>query len=147
MTSLCPNLFSSKPETDADDDKTLKSKFFNLFKTLKSHFFLIIKFLPYLWPKGKYDIQLRVVLSLTFLLISKSIGLATPFAYKAAVDTLGVRGEISFPWLVILLYGLGKMGDILFKNLVDTSFVAVTQNALKDANLETCKNFFFLNIH
>eukprot|EP01080_Neovahlkampfia_damariscottae_P009771 gene9771-2098_t len=147
MTSLCPKLFSSKPETDEYDDKTLKSKFFNLLKTLKSHFFLIIKFLPYLWPKGKYDIQLRVVLSLAFLGISKAIGLATPFAYKSAVDTLGVRGDISFPWIAILLYGLGKMGDILFKNLVDTSFVAVTQNALKDANLETFEHLYHLSLN
>jgi ATP-binding cassette, subfamily B, heavy metal transporter len=145
--NLCSRIFpcwssnSMERIEDENDDKTIKSKVKNFFKTLKSHFWLIIKFLPYLWPRGKYVIQFRVLLSLSFLFISKLLGLATPFALKSAVDQLGVKGA-SLPWIAVLLYGLGKMGGTLFQNLVDTSFVAVTQNALKDASLETCKISF-----
>ena len=47
--------------------------------------------LPYLWPAGRFDLKLRVVLALLCLVLAKVITVLTPFAYKYAVDALTGR--------------------------------------------------------
>ena len=48
----------------------------------------IRKVAPYLWPEGRPRLKVQVVLALAALVVSKLIAVATPFFYKAAVDTL-----------------------------------------------------------
>jgi ATP-binding cassette, subfamily B, heavy metal transporter len=104
------------------------SKLFLQYQILK-------KFFPYLWPSGKWDIKFRIIISFLFLFASKGVDLATPFAYKAIVDHLTSKTEpLTIPWLVIILYGFGKLFGNALSNLVDSTFLPVTQNALKGEN-------------
>ena len=49
--------------------------------------------LPYLWPAGRVDLKLRVVLALIALVLAKVITVLTPFFYKYAVDGLTPRSR------------------------------------------------------
>ena len=48
---------------------------------------------PYLWPAGRRDLRLRVVLAVILLLLSKIVTVYVPFLYKAAVDSLGPQAS------------------------------------------------------
>lgn len=61
-------IFNYLPPMETVDKNSLRYK-------LKSHYELLKKFFPYLWPKGKYNIQFRVVVSILFLFLSKGIGI------------------------------------------------------------------------
>ena len=37
--------------------------------------------LPYLWPKGRGDIKLRVILSMIALIVGEILGVMAPFFY------------------------------------------------------------------
>lgn len=62
---------------------------------------------------GKWGLRIRVILSLSCLLIAKIISTLTPFAYKSAVDTLSAS-KFTFPIVAILLYAAGRfVGGLL----------------------------------
>lgn len=65
----------------------------------------IIRVAPYLWPKDRMDIRLRVVGSLLFLILSKFLSIYSPFLYGAAVDALSEGG--------MPLFALGAVGLIV----------------------------------
>ena len=65
----------------------------------------IMRVAPYLWPKDRIDIRLRVVGSLLFLILSKVLSIYSPFLYGAAVDSLS---DGCMP-----LFALGAFGLIL----------------------------------
>eukprot|EP01080_Neovahlkampfia_damariscottae_P002663 gene2663-3859_t len=117
----------------------------NWFTKLSLQFLILKKFFPYLWPNGKWDIKLRIIISFIFLFASKGVGLAVPFCYKAAVDQLTIKNaKLSIPWISILLFGLGKLIGNALSNLVDSTFLPVTQNALKEISVETFQHLYEL---
>ena len=60
--------------------------------------------LPYLWPAGRFDLKLRVVLALLCLVLAKVVTVLTPFAYKYAVDALtGAQSTQSAQAAAVLL--------------------------------------------
>ncbi|KAB2878840.1 MAG: ABC transporter ATP-binding protein/permease [Albidovulum sp.] len=103
---------------------------------------------PYLWPEGEGWVKRRVVLSLLALLTAKIVSVATPFLYKAAVDSL--TGEARADTFLLALgavaltvaYGVARVGSIGFNELRDVIFVRVGQRALRKLALET-----FTHIH
>ena len=105
----------------------------------------IMRVAPYLWPKDRMDIRLRVVGSLLFLILSKVLSIYSPFLYGAAVDALSDGG--------MPLFALGAVGLIVayggarillrgFEQLRDVVFAVVGQRALRRLALET-----FVHIH
>ena len=46
------------------------------------------RFLPYLWPKDRTDLRIRIVVAMVLVLIAKGATLALPYAYRAAVDAM-----------------------------------------------------------
>ena len=46
------------------------------------------EFAPYIWPAGRPDLRMRVVMALLALIVAKAITLMVPIAYKAVVDLL-----------------------------------------------------------
>ena len=103
---------------------------------------------PYLWPEGESWVKRRVVLSLLALITAKIVSVATPFLYKAAVDSLA--GEARDDTFLLALgavaltaaYGVARVGSIGFNELRDVIFVRVGQRALRKLALET-----FTHIH
>ena len=108
----------------------------------------IRKVAPYLWPEGRPRLKVQVVLALAALVVSKLIAVATPFFYKAAVDTLS-GDEVSNAMMlalgaigVTIAYGVARLMTVGFQQLRDALFAAVGQRALRQLALET-----FTHIH
>jgi len=108
----------------------------------------IIRVVPYLWPRDQAWVKRRVVFALIALVLARLVSVATPFFYKAAVDSLAgeQRGE---GWLLAygavgltVAYGLARLGATAFSELRDAIFVRVGQRALRQLALET-----FTHIH
>ncbi len=108
----------------------------------------IRKVAPYLWPEGKTRLKVQVVLALAALVVSKLIAVATPFFYKAAVDTLSGDAVSNAMMLalgaigVTIAYGMARLMTVGFQQLRDALFAAVGQRALRQLALET-----FTHIH
>jgi len=97
---------------------------------------------PYVWPKDRAELRLRVALAFVALIIAKVITVITPLAYKAAVDQLtGQNGDpaavvgqnmlLATPIMLIVAYGLGRVMMIAFNQLRDILFVNVGQHAVR----------------
>ena len=54
----------------------------------EAHHAILKHLLPFVWPKGRPDLRLRLVLAGIALVAAKAVTIAMPLAYKAAVDTL-----------------------------------------------------------
>src|ERR1700741_1223621 len=52
------------------------------------HLTVLRELAPYIWPAGRPDLRMRVVMALVALIIAKAITLMVPIAYKAVVDLL-----------------------------------------------------------
>ena len=103
---------------------------------------------PYLWPKGERTLKLRVIIALLLLVAAKVATVYTPFFYKNAVDALATPDEAlaSIPFLLIISYGLGRLGSIVFGELRDLSFIAVSQSALRRLAVTTFEHLHNLSL-
>ncbi len=48
----------------------------------------LLQLMPYLWPAGRADLKLRVVISNLLLILTPIVTVATPYFFKLAVDEL-----------------------------------------------------------
>ncbi|QYX56413.1 ABC transporter ATP-binding protein/permease [Roseovarius sp. SCSIO 43702] len=103
---------------------------------------------PYLWPEGEPGIKARVIFALITLVVAKLIAVATPFFYKAAVDSLSGEGQ-SAAWMLgagavglTVAYGVARLMNVGFQQLRDAVFAKVAQRALRKLALRT-----FTHIH
>src|SRR4051794_13432283 len=70
----------------------------------------------YMWPTGRPDLKLRVILAIAALLVSKVATTLVPFAYKGIIDGLGKAGQgnlplvmgIAVPVVLVVAYGIGN---------------------------------------
>ncbi len=117
-------------------------------KAPKSGWRTIKRVAPYLWPAEHPWVKYRVVLAMLALVLSKAISVATPFLYKAAVDTLS--GDVTdAAWMLgfgavglTVAYGMARLMTNGFQQLRDAVFARVGQRALRQLALET-----FTHIH
>jgi ATP-binding cassette subfamily B protein len=110
--------------------------------------------LPYLWPKGRSDIKLRVILSMAALIVGEILGVMAPFFYKAAVD--GLAPDAAADQTVYLLtagaigltvaYGVMRLLSVGFSQLRDVIFARVGQRALRQLALETFQHMHRLSL-
>src|SRR5690554_6099906 len=52
------------------------------------HWTVLRGLLPYVWPKGRPDLRLRVVLAFAVLVLAKVVTIAVPIFFKEATDLL-----------------------------------------------------------
>lgn len=106
--------------------------------------------MPYLWPKESPLIKRRVIVSLGFLVLSKVANVAMPLFYKQAIDALGIKGDdLSFfhlPLILILAYGLARVGAQLFDGLKDALFARVEHYAIRTLALKTFRHLHQLSL-
>jgi ATP-binding cassette subfamily B protein len=101
---------------------------------------------PYVWPKGRRDLELRVVVALLLLIIGKLVNVAVPFAFKWAADSLTednaapmlVGGAIGFT----LLYGALRALYAFLTQARDALFAAVAMHAVR-----RLANHVFVHMH
>ncbi len=91
------------------------------------------RFLPYLWPADRPRLRLNIVLALLLVLASKAISLTLPFAYKRAVDAMGLPGDAGFQiaFALMLAFALGRFTGVVFDNLRNIVFERVGQEATR----------------
>ena len=108
--------------------------------------------LPYLWPEGEPGIRLRVVLSLVALVAAKLIAVATPLAYKGAVDALAGEAPDGATMLALgaigltVAYGGARLMNVAFQQLRDVIFARVGQQALRRLALRTFRHIHALSL-
>jgi len=94
---------------------------------------------PYLWPKGNPAARLRVVTAVLFMILAKVAAVYVPILYGRTIDTL-TRPEylaVTAPALLILAYGLARVGAAGFGELRDALFASVSQRAVRLVALKT----------
>ncbi len=91
------------------------------------------RFLPYLWPKGRPDLRLRIAGAAFFVVVAKAVVLALPFAYAGAVDAMSAGGNEAV-WValgLIIAYAGGRFATVLFDNVRNVIFERVGQDAVR----------------
>ena len=91
------------------------------------------RFLPYLWPKNRPDLRLRIALATLLVIAAKAVTLALPFAYAGAVDAMAADGDgLLWPALsLVLAYAAGRFGAVLFEQFRNIAFNRVSQDAVR----------------
>ena len=107
--------------------------------------------LPLLWPKGRTDLKIRVVLALALLVVSKIVTVLTPYAFKAATDLLTAKGGVelallSIPFFMVLSYGMGRIFMVVFAQMRDAVFAKVGQRAVRELSYSTFRHLHALSL-
>ena len=109
------------------------------------------RLMPLLWPRGRADLKARVVLAMVLLVASKFITVFTPYAFKAATDSLTATHGIevallSVPFFMVLAYGLGRIMMVVFAQMRDAIFAKVGQRAVRELSYSTFKHLHRLSL-
>jgi ATP-binding cassette, subfamily B, heavy metal transporter len=107
--------------------------------------------LPYLWPEGRSDLKIRVVLSIIALFASKIITVWTPYSFKYATDALTATGNpaaiaFSVPFFLILSYGVGRIMMVALSQIRDAVFSKVGQRAVRELAIKTFRHLHALSL-
>ncbi|MGF1607851.1 MAG: ABCB family ABC transporter ATP-binding protein/permease [Kiloniellales bacterium] len=106
------------------------------------------RLLPYLWPRGRLDLRLRVLLAVALLIAAKLANVYVPLILRAAVDTLTPQDAtlLVVPLALLLAYGAARVGAQAFGELRDAIFARVAQNAIRALALETFRHLHRLSL-
>ena len=119
------------------------------------HLTVLRELAPYIWPAGRPDLRLRVVMALVALIIAKAITLMVPIAYKAVVDLLTGEatgkeitavGLAASPVFLIVAYGVGRVMMVLFAQFRDVWFTVVAQHAVRQLANRTFRHLHELSL-
>ena len=113
--------------------------------------------LPFVWPKGRPDLRLRLVLAGIALVAAKAVTIAMPLAYKAAVDSLtalsrqpgntaAAADTLAIPFALILAYGVARLSMIGFVQLRDVLFTRIGQHATRVLSTDTFRHVHDLSL-
>ncbi len=107
----------------------------------------------YMWPAGRPDLKLRVLLAIGALLISKVAVTLVPFAYKGIIDSLDTSGDaaplilgLAVPIVLVVAYGVGNIVDAGFQQLRDVLFASVGQHAVRRLAYQTFEHLHRLSL-
>ncbi|MET0269672.1 MAG: ABC transporter ATP-binding protein/permease [Sphingomonas sp.] len=106
------------------------------------------RFLPYLWPRGRATLKVRVVVALTLVLLSKATILVMPFAYKGAIDRMapGLEPAVGLAIALIVAYAAARLGGVLFDNLRNAVFERVGQDAARRLSVDVFAHLHQLSL-
>lgn len=101
--------------------------------------------LPYLWPKGRRDLKIRVAISVVCLIFAKVATVYIPFLFGKIVDAFAgdpVMVLLAVPLSLIAAYTLARMAMQGFAQLRDGVFAKVAYHALREVGVQT-----FAHVH
>ena len=106
---------------------------------------------PFLWPKNKKSIKIRVSLAVLCLLFAKVANVGTPPILGYAVDSLtelsqGINIYMLIPLALIISYGIARVAALAFGELRNAIFSKVAQNAITQLTLSTFKHLHSLSL-
>ncbi|CAN5451975.1 ABC transporter ATP-binding protein/permease [soil metagenome] len=116
-----------------------------------NHWQTLRSVLPYLWPPGRTDLKLRVIVAMAMLIIAKVVTVWTPYTYKYAVDALSAKqGQtvalLAVPLVLIVAYGAGRIFMVVFAQLRDAIFARVGQRAVREVSIRTFRHLHALSL-
>jgi ATP-binding cassette, subfamily B, heavy metal transporter len=100
---------------------------------------VILSFAPYLWPKGNLVARIRVATAVLFMIAAKGAAVYVPILYARTVDALTKPASlaVALPVLLILSYGIARIGAAGFGEIRDALFASVSQRAVRMVALQT----------
>ncbi len=112
---------------------------------------ILRQLLPYLWPKDRADLRLRVAIAMVVLVLSKIVTVATPYTFKYATDALikvGGTAAVAFavPFFFILAYGIGRVSMVGLAQIRDAIFAKVGQRAVRQLAVQTFRHLHALSL-
>jgi len=116
----------------------------NLYRTL-------IVLGPYLWPRGRNELRLRVVIALCCLIIAKLANVYVPLLLGNVVDELSSLGNnqnlvFGIPIAILLAYGFARWTSSAFSEFRDALFSKVSQNAVRQVALNVFQHVHSLSL-
>jgi ATP-binding cassette subfamily B protein len=115
-----------------------------------SHLRALIRIAPYLWPKGEFELRLRVVAALVLVAAAKSANVLVPIAYARAVDALaprdGAGAMLAVPVALVVGYGLLRVMASAFGELRNAIFAKVQARAGRRVALEVFEHLHALSM-
>ena len=105
---------------------------------------------PYMWPTGRSDLKARVMLAMVSLVLAKVVTVLVPYLFAWATNALvpGTHSPeattlmMSWPVLMVVAYGVGRLLFNGFNNLRDSLFSSVAQHAVRQLARRT-----FVHVH
>lgn len=109
----------------------------------------VLKFL--IPPNNRYDLYVRIILSILCLLAGKLLHIMTPLLYKSVIDFFKSNSETptystTWIWVFIFLYGMGELMNYLFTNLSTSLFFRVQQFSYENASLKAFEHLQSLSL-
>ena len=115
----------------------------------KSGIRTILRVVPYLWPKDRFDFRVRVILALVLLVLTKVVINFAPFLYREAVNVLTETGKSPFLLGAVgmtIAYGSARILSRGFEQLRDVVFAVVAQRAFRNLAVETFQHIHKLSL-
>ncbi len=110
----------------------------------------LVNLWPYMWPRDRFDLKMRVVWATVFLLVSKFVLILVPYFFKWATDAL--NGKLDMAGLLptfllgavalVIVYNLTRVAQVGLNQLRDALFASVGQYAVRQLAYRT-----FVHMH
>jgi ATP-binding cassette, subfamily B, heavy metal transporter len=96
-------------------------------------FAVMRRFLPYLWPKDRPALRVRIIIALLLVLISKAVQFSMGWFYGLAIDrmTPGMESGVTIAIALVAAYAGARFGGVLFDNLRNVVFERVGQDSTR----------------
>ena len=141
---------TAAPEAETATASASRAQEGNLVTTL-------IALLPYIWPRDRRDLQLRVLLSLVLVVIAKLVTVCVPYTFKWATDALvassggrtsddDVAWSIGAPVTAIIIYGLTRIVMAMLMQAREGIFAQVAMHAVRRLALQTFQHIHRLSL-
>ncbi|MBX9843255.1 MAG: ABC transporter ATP-binding protein/permease [Xanthobacteraceae bacterium] len=119
---------------------------------------IVLPLLPYIWPRDRRDLQLRVIVALLLLLATKLATLAVPILFKLATDALAgpdSRPVASPQWLlwlaaapvaIVIAYCVTRIAESTLAQVRDSLFGRVAMHAVRRIAVRTFAHLHELSL-
>ncbi|EJF75208.1 ABC transporter ATP-binding protein/permease [Bartonella alsatica] len=105
---------------------------------------------PYMWPKDRHDLKMRVLWAIFYLVLAKLILISVPYFFKYVTNALDVNVELPtwlpsnlvVPIMLVLAYNTARIVQAGLNQLRDSLFATVGQHAIRQLAYKT-----FVHIH
>ncbi len=110
----------------------------------------LVNLWPYMWPRDRLDLKMRVVWATIFLLVSKFVLILVPYFFKWATDALNGKLDMAgiLPTFLlgavalVIVYNLTRIAQVGLNQLRDALFASVGQYAVRQLAYRT-----FVHMH
>jgi len=107
---------------------------------------ILVKFWPYLWPKNLPSAQLRFVVAIVALVLSKASLLVGPLVFKKILEFATAPDWTTFPLMLLALYLGVRVLTILFSEVRDVVFARVTERTVRQLALHVFEHLHNLSL-